>query len=78
VITINQSSKKLKITPSTKKMKRTTPRHIKPEQLKISDRDKKNLKSNQKEKITHISAETLQARRDCPDSLKMLKGKNLQ
>lgn len=31
-------------------MKRTTPRHIKTEQLKISDRDKKNLKSNQKEK----------------------------
>lgn len=49
--TINPKFQEAKKCPSTRKMKRTTPRHIIIEQFKISHKDKKkNLKSNQKKK----------------------------
>lgn len=62
--TINPKFQEAKKCPSTRKMKRTTPRHIIIEQFKISHKDKKNLKSNQKknEDILHKNDNKLHIR----------------
>ena len=68
--------------------RRKTPRHIVIKLAKIKDKEKLLKAAREKQKITYkgtpirltsdFSAETLQARREWHDVLKVMKGKNLQ
>ena len=68
--------------------RRNTPRHILIELTKIKDKEKILKAVRGKKQITYkgtsirlladFSAETLQARRECHDTLHVMKGKNLQ
>ena len=68
--------------------RRNTPRHIVIKLAKIEDKEKLLKEAREKQQITYkgtlirltadFSAETLQARREGHDTLKVLKGKNLQ
>ena len=68
--------------------RRNTPRHIVIELAKIKDKEKLLKAAGEKQQITYkgtpvrltvdFSAETLQARREWHDILKVMKGKNLQ
>ena len=66
--------------------RRNTPRHIVTKLAKFKDKEKLWKAARAKRQITHkgtpitadFSAETLQARREWHDILKMMKGKNLQ
>ena len=68
--------------------RRNTPRHIVIKMAKIKDKEKFLKAAREKRQITHkgtpirltadFSAETLQARREWQDILKVMKGKNLQ
>ena len=68
--------------------RRNTPRHIVIKLEKIKDKEKLLKAAREKEQITYkgtptrltadFSAETLQARRECHDILKVMKGKKLQ
>ena len=68
--------------------RRNTPRHIVIKLTKIKDKEKLLKAARQKRQITYkgtpirltadFSAETLQARREWHDILKVMKGKNLQ
>ena len=68
--------------------RRNMPRHIVIKLAKIKDKEKLLKAAREKRQITYkgipirltadFSAETLQARRDCHDILKVMKGKNLQ
>lgn len=56
-LTINPKFQEAKNNPKHKKGERTTPRHTKTEQLKISDGDKRNPKGSQKEERHYIYIE---------------------
>ena len=68
--------------------RRNTPRHIVIKLSKIKDKEKISKAAREKQQITYkgtpvrltadLSAETLQARREWHDILKVMKGKNLQ
>ena len=68
--------------------RRNTPRHILIKQTKIKDKEKILKAAREKEQITYkgtlirlsadFSTETLQARKEWHDILKVMKGKNLQ
>ena len=68
--------------------RRNTPRHIVIKLAKIKDKEKLLKEAREKRQITYkgtpirltadFSAETLQARREWHDMLKVMKGKNLQ
>ena len=68
--------------------RRNTPRHISIKQSKIKYKEKILKPAREKQQITYkgipirlttdLSAETLQARREWQDILKVMKGKNLQ
>ena len=68
--------------------RRNTPRHIIIKLAKFKDKEKLLKPAREKQQITYkgtpiritadVSAETLQARRECHDILKVMKGKNLQ
>ena len=68
--------------------RRNMPRHIVIKLAKIKDKEESLKAAREKQQITYkgtsirltadFSAETLQARRECHDIFKLMKGKNLQ